>query len=64
MKVDATIINECWECSRIECPLRIEHGTDDYTYQYDFNRGICPIPKSCPLPDFKDGKIQEVKLER
>ena len=63
MKIDVKVIDECLECSRIECPHRIEHGTDDYTYQYDFNRGICPIPKCCPLPDFKDGVIERIKIK-
>ena len=43
-------ISECWECSAEECPWRIEHGTADYTQNYDFENDICPIPEECPWP--------------
>ena len=54
MKIDMSLITECHQCSRLACELRIEHGTNEYTYNYDFNTGITPIPFDCPLPDARD----------
>ena len=54
MKIDISLVEECNDCSRFDCELRISYGTPEYTYQYDFNRGITPIPSGCPLPDAED----------
>jgi hypothetical protein len=54
MKIDVNLIEECGGCSRLNCELRIEHGTPEYVNKYSFKKQICPIPRNCPLSDAAD----------